>query len=125
MLARISSIEVTPDLLAKVIINERTGIIAADGNVPLLPVALSQGGITISVREPAHVAQPNALASGDTTVVADTNVESAESAPALTYVDGAISLADVAQALSVFGVSPRELASILPLYTQQARYAPK
>ena len=33
--------------------------------------------------------------------------------PALTYLGGAATLADVAQALSTFGVSPRELASIL------------
>ena len=41
------------------------------------------------------------------------SVTPVEQKPALTYVDGAATLADVAQSLSTFGVSPRELASIL------------
>jgi flagellar P-ring protein precursor FlgI len=86
----------------------------AGGDVRLLPVAISQGGITISVSEQAEATQPNALAGGDTAVVDRSTVEVSEQAPpALTFVDGAATLADVAQALSTFGVTPRELASIL------------
>jgi flagellar P-ring protein precursor FlgI len=43
-----------------------------------------------------------------------TDIEATEQKPpALTYVSGAASLAEVAQALSTFGVTPRELGSIL------------
>jgi flagellar P-ring protein precursor FlgI len=46
--------------------------------------------------------------------VPDSQVDVNEKAPpTLTYVQGAASLADVATALSTFGVTPRELASIL------------
>ena len=40
-------------------------------------------------------------------------VDAQEARPQVTYLKGAASLAEVAQALSSFGVSPRELASIL------------
>ncbi len=113
VLAALGDLDVTPSTVARVVINERTGTIVAGGDVRLAPVAIAQGGITISVKESQAVSQPNALANGQTAVVNQTEVEPTERAPALSYVDGAASLADVAQALSAFGVSPRELASIL------------
>jgi flagellar P-ring protein precursor FlgI len=103
-----------PVVSAKVIINERTGTIVAGGDVRLMPVAISQGGITISVAEQAEASQPNVLAGGDTKVIDRSQVEVQEQTPpGLKYIDGAATLADVARALSTLGVSPRELASIL------------
>ena len=112
-LAALNEVDVQPDIVARVIINERTGTIVAGGDVRLLPVAIAQGGITIAVSETQRVEQPNALAGGDTRQVTDSLVESAEQVPTMTYLDGAGTLAEVAQALSTFGVPPRELASIL------------
>ena len=58
--------------------------------------------------------QPNALAAGKTARTEQSTVEATEKIPpSMTYVAGAATLADVAQALSTFGVSPREMASIL------------
>jgi flagellar P-ring protein precursor FlgI len=113
LLAKLTAVEVAPDISAKVIINERTGTVVAGGDVRLLPVAVAQGGITIAVRERAEVSQPGPLSSGRTEVVTQTDVEAKEPTPQVSYLDGAASLADVAKALSSFGVSPRELASIL------------
>jgi flagellar P-ring protein FlgI len=113
LLARLTTVEVAPDTAARVIINERTGTVVAGGDVRLLPVAIAQGGITINVRERAEVSQPGALSSGKTQVVTQTEVDAKEPTPEVVYLAGAASLADVAKALSSFGVSPRELASIL------------
>jgi flagellar P-ring protein FlgI len=113
LLAKLTAVEVAPDIVARVVINERTGTVVAGGDVRLLPVAIAQGGITINVRERAEVSQPGALSGGTTEVVRQTEVEANEPTPQVAYLDGAASLADVAKALSSFGVSPRELASIL------------
>jgi flagellar P-ring protein FlgI len=113
LLAQLSSIDVQPEIVARVIINERTGTIVLGGDVRLLPVAIAQGGITITIEETPRVEQPRALAAGTTTVVPESNVESSEERPVVAYLAGASSLADVAQALSTFGLPPRELASIL------------
>lgn len=113
LLARLTAIEVNPDTLARVVINERTGTVVAGGDVRLLPVAIAQGGITIKVHEDAEVSQPGAFSNGDTKVVQHSDVQAEEPKPQVTYLKGAASLAEVAQALSSFGVSPRELASIL------------
>ncbi|HEU4576695.1 MAG TPA: flagellar basal body P-ring protein FlgI [Polyangiaceae bacterium] len=113
LLAKLSSIEVSPDTAARVVINERTGTVVAGGDVRLLPVAIAQGGITIQVREQAEVYQPGVLSKGETKVVPHSEVDAQEARPQMVYLKGAASLAEVAQALSSFGVSPRELASIL------------
>ncbi len=114
LIAKIGEVEVAPATSARVIINERTGTIVAGGDVRLMPVAISQGGITISVSERPEASQPNALADGNTAVVDRSEIDIEEGTPpALTFVDGAATLADVAQALSTFGVTPRELGSIL------------
>lgn len=114
MLAELGAVEVDPSTNARVVINERTGTIVAGGDVKLSPVAIAQGGITISVQEQTAVVQPNALAGGATARVNETQVNAAEKVPpAMSYIAGATTLAEVAQALSTLGVSPRELASIL------------
>ncbi len=114
-LARLGDIEVTPVTHARVVINEKTGTIVIGGSVQLTPVAISQGGITIAVKEDPFVSQPDGIfSSGETKVVQRSEVDPVEETPpSLTYLDGAATLADVASALSTFGVSPRELASIL------------
>jgi flagellar P-ring protein precursor FlgI len=113
LLATLTTVEVAPDTPARVIINERTGTVVAGGDVRLLPVAVAQGGITIAVRETAAVSQPGALSNGTTAVVTQTDVQTEEPRPEMRYLEGAASLADVAKALTSFGVSSRELASIL------------
>lgn len=113
LLAQLAQVRVTPDAPARVVINERTGTIVAGGDVSLLPVAIAQGGLTIRVSENRQVSQPEPLSGGETQVVERTEVEAEELAPALSYLPGAATLAEVAQALSTFGVTPRELASIL------------
>jgi flagellar P-ring protein precursor FlgI len=115
LLARLSDIDVEPVAMARVVINERTGTVVAGGDVRLSPVAIAQGGITISVQDTHEVSQPGPLSNGQTREVTNTQVKAEETKPpaALTYLGAAATLADVAQALSTFGVSPRELASIL------------
>jgi len=114
LVSKLGDIDVEPGSLARVVLNERTGTIVAGGDGRLSPVAIAQGGITISVKESKEVSQPGILSRGTTAQVDRTDIEAAEQKPpALTYVNGAASLAEVAQALSTFGVTPRELGSIL------------
>jgi len=113
LLSKLGDVDVDPVTSARVVINERTGTIVAGGDVHLSPVAIAQGGITISIQETQQVVQPNALANGQTATTQNSNVQANEKGPALTYVKGAATLADVAQSLSTLGVTPRELASIL------------
>lgn len=114
LIAEIGDLEVEPSLNARVIINERTGTIVAGGDVKLSPVAIAQGGITINVQEQQGVVQPNQFGGGTTARVEQSQVTATEKVPpAMSYLKGAATLAEVAQALSTLGVTPREMASIL------------
>ncbi len=114
LLAKVSDLEVELPSSAKIVINERTGTIVAGGDVQLSPVAIAQGGITISVTETPLVSQPGAFTQGTTQTAKETDVQAVEQRPpTLSYVKGATTLADVARSLSVLGVAPRELASLL------------
>lgn len=114
LIAEIGNLEIDPSTNARVVINERTGTVVAGGEVKLSPVAIAQGGITITVQEQQAVVQPNAFGQGQTQRVNQTEVTAQEKVPpAMSYVAGATTLAELAQALSTFGVSPREMASIL------------
>ncbi len=115
LIAHVGDLELMPTENARVVINERTGTIVVGGEVKLSPVAIAQGGITITVHEQKDVSQPGAFAEKGKTVVVNNSDVAAEEKPSngLAYVEGATTLADVAKALSMLGVSPRDLASIL------------
>ncbi len=114
LIAHVGELELEPTENARVVINERTGTIVVGGEVNLSPVAIAQGGITITVKETKDVSQPGILSNGNTAVVNHSEVQADEQPPnGVAYVEGATTLADVAKALSAFGVTPRELASIL------------
>jgi flagellar P-ring protein precursor FlgI len=116
LVAKLGALDVTPGAPARVVINERTGTIIAGGDVRLAPAAIAQGGLTIVIKETANVSQPNApFTRGQTTVTAQSEVTPVEAppGPSMTYLEGATSLTDVAQALATLGVNPRDLASIL------------
>lgn len=115
LLSRINDVDVSPASPSRVVINERTGTIVAGGDIRLAPVAISQGGITVVVKEKLDVSQPTAPFSnaGTTVVTPNSDVQANESAPPVAYIDGAATLSDVARALTSLGVGPRDLASIL------------
>jgi len=116
LIAQLGDLEVTPSDNARVVINERTGTIVVGGEVRLSPVAIAQGGITVTVQEFKDVSQPAPFADRGRTEVtkhSEVSVDEKQPQPSLAYLQGAASLADVANALAALGVTPRELASIL------------
>jgi len=115
LVARLSEVAVAPNQPARMIINERTGTVVAGGDVRLTPVAIAQGGISVSIYEGYNVSQPNPFAyrTGQTAVTPQTDITTEEQESALKFVDGAATLKDVATALATLGVTPRELSSIM------------
>ncbi len=73
-LTEIEQLQVEPDLAAKIIIDERSGIIVMGRDVRVATVAVAQGNLTVSISESPQVSQPNLLARGRTVVTPRTNV---------------------------------------------------
>jgi flagellar P-ring protein precursor FlgI len=114
LLAELEEIEVTPVRRARVVVNERTGTIVAGGDVRLAPSAVVHGSLTIVVKETPTASQPTApFGAGTTVVTKKSEVLTHEQTKQVAFLPQAASLADVASALTVLGLSTRELTSVL------------
>jgi flagellar P-ring protein precursor FlgI len=111
-LAKLEALEVMPDAVARVIIDERTGTIVVGANVKLGPAAIAHGSLTVKVAESQVASQPNQLASGQTVTTPQTEIEVDEAPGRLVYTPGAATVADLAAALDAIGARPRDLVAI-------------
>lgn len=116
LLSRIAQVENLPvevDTPAKVIVNEAAGTVVMTADVRVSPVAIAQGGLTISVAENPVASQPEPLSGGQTQVLPRTQVAVDDGGGAsLGLVEGA-SLRSLVGGLNRLGVSPRDLITIL------------
>ncbi|WP_294056673.1 flagellar basal body P-ring protein FlgI [Sphingomonas sp.] len=113
LVTKVETLEVSVDQAARVVVNEASGTVVMNSEVRISPVAIAQGGLTITVSESPQVSQPNALSNGTTQVVPRTQVGVDDGGGAsLAIVNGA-SLKDLVSGLNTLGVSPRDLITIL------------
>lgn len=114
MLAALENIRITPDNIAKVVIDAKSGTIVIGANVRIAQVAISQGGLTIKVQESFAVSQPRRFSvGGNTVVVPESEVEVIETNTAFTVLEGDVSLQDLVDGLNAIGVGATETISIL------------
>jgi flagellar P-ring protein precursor FlgI len=115
LLTDIEQLRVSPDQLARVVIDEQNGVIVIGENVRISTIAIAQGNLTIKVSETPQVSQPNAFASAGTTQTVDrTNIEVDEGGKTkLAMVPTGVSLQELVNGLNALGVGPRDMISIL------------
>ena len=113
LVTRVGDLEIKVDQPARVVINEASGTVVMNADVRITPVAIAQGGLTITVSERPQVSQPAPLSNGETTVVPRTQVQVDDgNGASLALVNGA-SLQSLVSGLNTLGVSPRDLITIL------------
>jgi flagellar P-ring protein precursor FlgI len=112
-LARLESVEVDPDVQAKVVFNERTGTIVAGGHVTVAPVALAHGALTVQVSQSPVIAQPLPFSQGETAYANLTDISVQEEAAKMVAFEEVASVAEVAAALNAIGATPRDIIAIL------------
>ncbi len=112
-ISKVENLEVVPDSVAKVVINERTGTIVMGENVRISPVAVAHGNLTVSITEQPYVSQPLPFSRGRTTVVPQTQVEIKEEKAHLAIVGGGVTIGQVVEGLNAIGATPRDLINIL------------
>jgi len=118
-LARIEEIEVTPDIPARIIINERTGTIVATSSIRISDCAVSHGNITINVAKTMDVSQPTPLSNGGKTVVTPrTTTDVVEQAARLIPLEESTTVEKVASSLNALGVTPRDMMAIFEAMKQ-------
>ncbi len=95
LLAAIENLDVAPDIRARVVVNEKTGTVVIGDNVKISRVAISHGDLTVKVEGTAKSKGKDQ--SGERVAVLDTGT----------------SVGDLVKALNTFGVSPKDLITIL------------
>ncbi|HEX3209895.1 MAG TPA: flagellar basal body P-ring protein FlgI [Geminicoccaceae bacterium] len=114
LLTEVEQLAVEPDQIARVLIDEKSGIIVMGDNVRISQVAVAQGNLTVRVTETPQVSQPNPLAEGDTVVVPRTSVQVDEGDNRhMVVLQEGVSLQELVAGLNALGVGPRDLISIL------------
>ena len=101
------------DDAARIVVNSRTGTIVIGNNVKLKPVAVTHGGLTVTVTEDPRVSQPNSFSQGQTTVVPDSQINVEEKKGKMFKFDTGATLDDLVRAVNQVGLAPGDLMSVL------------
>jgi flagellar P-ring protein precursor FlgI len=136
-MASMERLEVVPDSVAKVILNERTGTVVLGENVRIATVAVAHGNLSIQIKEKLNVSQPLpfapaappgtppvaaparegtgplAMPGAATVVTPDSSVAVKEEGNSLLLLPQGADLGEVVRALNAIGATPRDLISIL------------
>ncbi len=113
LLTEIEQLQVEPDLGAKIIIDERSGIIVMGRDVRVATVAVAQGNLTVSISESPQVSQPNPLSRGRTVVTPRSSIGVTEEGKKFAVVKDGVSLQQLVDGLNGLGIGPRDLIGIL------------
>ncbi len=116
LLTEIEQLQIEPDQPARVVIDERSGVIVIGENVRISTVAIAQGNLTIRITETPQVSQPGPFApdSADTVVVPRTEIEVDESSDSrITVLNRGVGLHELVEGLNALGVGPRDTITIL------------
>ncbi|MCA3563896.1 MAG: flagellar basal body P-ring protein FlgI [Methylocystis sp.] len=114
LLTEIEQLRVDPDQRARIIIDERSGVIVMGRDVRVSNVAIAQGNLTVTISEQPAVSQPGPFSDGRTVVVPRTGVrvDTGDNAR-LAIVKEGVTLREVVDGLNALGIGPRDLITIL------------
>jgi flagellar P-ring protein precursor FlgI len=115
LLTQVEQLRVKPDQIARVVIDEQSGVIVMGENVRISTVAIAQGNLTIRITETPQVSQPNAFANtGDTVTVDRTQIQIDEGKQEkLTVLNPGVTLQELVNGLNALGIGPRDMIVIL------------
>jgi flagellar P-ring protein precursor FlgI len=114
LMAEVERVQVEPDTPARILVDERSGIVVMGENVRISRVAVAQANLTVRITENPQVSQPNALGQGDTVVVPRTNIEVDDQGDRrMVVLEEGVTLRDLVDGLNALGVGPRDMIGII------------
>ena len=113
LLTEIEQLRVEPDQPAKIVVDERSGIIVMGRDVRVSTVAVAQGNLTVTITEDPQVVQPLPFSDGETAIVPRTSIEVFGEDGQLAVVPEGVTLRELVDGLNALGIGPRDLIAIL------------
>lgn len=103
---------------AKVIVNARTGTVVINGAVRVGTAAVTQGKLTVSIKESPMVVQPAPFSRGQTAVEQSSDISVEQDYRPVMLVKPTASLSELVDAINRMGVPPGDLVAILEALSQ-------
>ena len=113
LISIISGLRVQPDVPARVIINEREGIITMTHNVRLSTVSVQKGDLTVSISAKMAVEHPPPFTEGETIIIQEEEIVFEQEEEQMQLIDKAGTIEDLIMALNAIGASSKDTISIL------------
>src|SRR5258707_240711 len=107
LLTEIEQLQIEPDLAAKIVIDERSGVIVMGRDVRVSTVAVAQGNLTVTISEAPQVSQPAPFSRGQTRVVPRTKIGVQEDGKKFAVVREGVSLQQLVDGLNALAIGPR------------------
>jgi flagellar P-ring protein precursor FlgI len=117
-IAAVETLQVRPDALARVVVNERTGTVTMGGNVRISEVAVAHGNLTVTIEAKPLVSQPEPFSLGETVTGERATIEAEEDKGHLTRLEATATVQDVVESLNALGATPRDIITILQAIDQ-------
>ncbi|MFH0881292.1 MAG: flagellar basal body P-ring protein FlgI [Lentisphaerota bacterium] len=111
--ADLESISLTPDMQAKVIVNERTGTIVMGSDVHISSAVVAHGNLTVNIGSKLTAYMPEPFTTADPVVTEEVTTLTKEDAAKVMLVPGTTTVQELADMLNEMGATPRDLISIL------------
>lgn len=112
-IADIETLPVTPDGIAKVIINERNGTVVIGDKVKIATVAVTHRNITVKVNTQTDVSQPPPFSEGDTAFTQDSTVNVNEEQGRMIILPDGTTIGSIVRALNAVGTTPQDIIAII------------
>ncbi|HEY1096489.1 MAG TPA: flagellar basal body P-ring protein FlgI [Alphaproteobacteria bacterium] len=115
LITDIEQLQVSPDTVARIVVDEKSGVIVMGDNVRISEVAIAQGNLTIRITETPQVSQPQPFSTGGTTqVVPRSNITVDQNADSkITVLPAGVTIQELVSSLNALGVGPRDIITIL------------
>jgi flagellar P-ring protein precursor FlgI len=115
LMTDVEQLRTVPDQVARVVVDEHSGVIVMGENVRISTVAIAQGNLTIRITETPQVSQPTPFSrGGQTVVVPRTDIQvNEDNDRKLAVLSQGISLQELVNGLNALGVGPRDMIAIL------------
>lgn len=119
LMSRIENLDVIrAEPPAKVIVNARTGTVVINGAVRVGTAAVSQGKLTVSIKESPTVVQPAPFSRGETAVEQSSDIAVDQEYRPMLMIKPTASLSQLVDAINRMGVPPGDLVAILEALSQ-------
>lgn len=115
----VENVELVPDEVAKIVINERTGTVVMGGEVKIAPIAISHGSLQVKIDQAEFVSQPNPFSRGKTTKTTSNNIQADEPKATNIVLPTGASVRDLIGALNAVGATPQDIIAIVQAIKEQ------